>query len=227
MMKLKSFFVGIFLLVAIVAMVVITALIYQGMERSSVKSYIFQTANNANQRLGTLQNLDNISATELRNKLIKKYVAEYFKVIPGDKNIINRPTLRIMSNDVAFEHWKNTEAKNITEMSSKNMFRIARVHDDGIATYNKIENDTKKSEGAEIVYYKVRYYTSTWTQSNVLEIEPIYDQGTLYLEIQFEPGLRETIGNKKYDTREYLESGKNPAGLFKFRVINIGDNTKK
>ena len=227
MNKIKAFFVGIFLLFAVVAMIVLAALIYRTGERSSVKSYIFQMGNNANQRVGNLQNLDDISATDLRNKLIKKYVAEYFKVIPGDTDILNRQTLWVMSDTNAFEHWKKTEAKNITEMSNKKMFRIARVHDDGIAAYNKPENESRKTDDVKSVYYKVRYYTSTWSRSNVLETEPVYDQGTLYLEIEFEPGLRETIKRKKYNIREYLESGQNPAGLFKFRVINIGDNTKK
>lgn len=227
MNRLKGFFVGIFLLIAVLAMIVLSSLIYQASEHSSIKSYIFQTANNAGQRVGTLQNLNDMSATDLRNKLIKKYVSEYFKVIPGDKNIIDKPTLRIMSGTNAFNYWKNTEAKTITNMSSKNMFRIARVHDDGIAIYNKPENEGKKSNETQSIYYKVRYYTSTWAESNVPETEAVYDQGTLYLEIEFEPGLRETIDGKKYDIREYLESGKNPAGLFRFRVINIGDNTRK
>lgn len=227
MNRLKTFFVGIFLLFAVLAMIILAALVYRASEHASVKSYIFQTANNANQRVGTLQNLDDISATELRNKLIKKYVSEYFKVIPDDTNITDRQTLRTMSNDSAFEHWKTNEAKNITEMSAKKMFRIARVHDDGIATYNRPENEKQNPDEIKNVYYKVRYYTSTWTESNVLEIEPIYDQGTLYLEIQFESGLRDPIRNQRYDIRQYLESGKNPAGLFKFRVINIGDDTTK
>ena len=227
MNRLKGFFFFFFLLIAVLAMIVLSSLIYQASERSSIKSYIFQTANNAGQRVGTLQNLNDMSATELRNKLIKKYVSEYFKVIPGDKNITERPTLRIMSGTNAFNYWKQTEAKTITDMSSKNMFRIARVHDDGIAMYNRPEEKRQNSNRNQSIYYKVRYYTSTWADSNTPETEAIYDQGTLYLEIEFEPGLRETIDGKKYDIRKYLESGRNPAGLFRFRVINIGDNTKR
>lgn len=227
MNKIKSFFIGIFLLMAIFAMVVLASLIYAACERSSVKSYIFQMENNSNQRVGMLQNLDDMSASDLRNKLIKKYVSEYFKVIPGDKDIENRPTLKTMSGANAFNYWKTNEAKTIAEMSEKKMFRIVRVRDDGIAIYNKTENDNDGGQEPESVYYKVRYYTSTWTESNVLEKEPLYDQGTMYLEIKFEPGLRKTIDGRNYDTRKYLESGKNPAGLFKFRVISIEDSIKK
>lgn len=227
MSKIKSFFAGMFLLMAIFAMVMLASLIYAACERSSVKSYIFQMENNANQRVGMLQNLGDISTNDLRNKLIKKYVSEYFKVIPDDKNIENRPTLKIMSGTNAFNYWKKNEAKTIEEMSNKKMFRIVRVRDDGIALYNKVENNDTNEKESESAYYKVRYYTSTWTESNMLEKEPLYDQGTLYLEIKFEPGLRKTIDGRKYDTRKYLESGGNPAGLFKFRVISIEDSIKK
>ena len=226
MNRLKAFFIGIFLLITVCVMVLLASLVYRAAERSSVKSYIFQTANNANQRVGTLQSLNDISAVELRNKLIKKYVAEYFKVIPGDKDIEGRQTLWVMSDTNAFEHWKSTEAKNITEMSNKKMFRVARVHDDGIAAYNKPESEGQNSDDVNIMYYKVRYHMFTWKESNALEVEPTYEQGTLYLEVKFEPGLRETIKRKRYNIREYLESGENPAGLFKFSVLNIGDNTR-
>lgn len=225
MNKIKSFFVGIFLLMFVVAMVVLTAFIYRAGEHSSIKSYMFQMGNNAAQRIGKLQDINDISANDLRNKLIKKYISEYFKVIPGDKDITNRPTLRILSGEKAFDYWRQTEAKAIEEMSDKKMFRLARVHDDGIATYNKTEK--LNNDHTENVYYKVKYNTSTWVESNILETEPIYDQGTMYIEIEFEPGLRETVYGKRYDIRDYLESGKNPAGLFKFRVINIGDSTTR
>lgn len=229
MNRLKSFFAGILLLAIVFAMVFLTALIYRANERSSIRSYIFQMSNHANQRVGTLQNLNDISANDLRNKLIKVYVSEYFKVIPGDQNITDRPLLKILSDhrtDV-FEKWESTVAKEIEEMSSRNMFRMVRIHDDGIVTYNKTDVG---EEDAGKVYYMVRYYTSTWPDSNTLETEPIYDQGTLYLEIRFKPGIVEDeyitgidkTGKKKHmSLREYLESGNNPAGLFKFRVTKV------
>ena len=58
----------------------------------------------------------------------------------------------------------------------------------------------------------------------------IYDtvQGTLFLEARFAPGIREHDGyGNRLDIRKYLESGKNPVGLFKFTVTNIGDKMIK
>ena len=72
MNKLISFFGGLMLIGAVFAMVVLTALIYRANERSSVKSYMFQMNDWSTERLGVLQNINDISANDLRNRLIKK-----------------------------------------------------------------------------------------------------------------------------------------------------------
>lgn len=232
MMKIKSFFTGIILLAAVFAMVFLAALIYRASERSSVKSYIFQMGNFASERIGELQNVNDMTENDLRNKLIKFYVSEYFKVIPGDKNVTNRPVLDMLSSDAVFRQWQQGEAQTISDMSEKNMFRMVRVMDDGIATYNKPKDSSDNSELGESVYYMVRYYSSTWPESNLLGVQPVYEQGTIYLEVLFEPGLKDHFikgrsAGKKINVREYLESGQNPVGLFKFYVNNIGDSAQK
>lgn len=219
MMKIKSFFVGILLLIIVFIAVILTTLIYRANERANIKTYIFQMGNSASQRVGELQNINNVSQNDLRNKLIKKYISEYFKVIPDDANVTNRPVLARLSTSGVFEQWKNGEAKNIADMSGKKMFRIAKVSDNGIEVLNNSTDniDYKKQTIAEHIYYIVRYDTYTWTQSNIMKSEPLIEQGVIYLEARFKPGIRPNI-----NVREYLESGKNPVGLFMFEVTNIG-----
>ena len=72
MNKIKSFLMGFVLLVITFIIIVLVALLYRANERSSIKSYIFQTNNFASQRVGELQDINDISAEDLRNKLIKK-----------------------------------------------------------------------------------------------------------------------------------------------------------
>jgi len=218
MRKIQAFFTGLCLLAIIFAMLVGATLVYRAGENSSIKSYIFQMNNNARQRVGELQNINDMSAADLRDKLIRKYVAEYFKVIPGEKNVENRETLKNLSSQAAFQQWQQTEAQIISAMAEKNMFRVVR--EVGIATYNKNSGNSNDDETAS---YIVRYYTSTWTESNMMAAEPVFDDGTLYLEIRFVPGIKETKDGKKFDVQSYLESGKDPSGLFKFMVINIGE----
>ena len=218
MKQWKSFLMGFGLLAIVFAMILVTALLYRANERMSVKSYIFQMNNFANQRVGNLQDINDISANDLRNRLIKKYVSEYFKVIPGEQDVTNRPILEKLG-PVAFNQWKRGEAKTIADMSAKKMFRMVSVQDDGIATITKMKNENYDTdELAERVYYAVRYYMYTWPTSNVMEVQPTYEQGTLYIEAKFKPGIKPNI-----NVRKKLESGSDPSELFMFEVTNVGN----
>ena len=209
---------GFVLLVITFIIIVLVALLYRANEKSSIKSYIFQTNNFASQRVGELQDINDISAEDLRNKLIKKYVSEYFKVIPGETSIENRPVLRQMSSTTAYKQWQNGEAKNIAQMSAQNMFRMVRVHDNGIATLNRPSDYSYNDTVYKKVYYSVRYYTETWPEPNKMGTEPVLEQGTLYIEAIFQTGIRENI-----DVQNHLQQGKNPVELFRFEVTNIGN----
>ena len=219
MNKIKSFFVGCMLLIIGFAMIILVALVYRANEQMSIKSYIFQMNNSANQRVGELQDLNDISANDLRNKLIKKYVSEYFKVIPGDTDVMKRPIIERLSSSNVFNKWKETEAQTITELSDEKIFRIVRVQDDGIATITQQQSESDEQNA----YYAVRYHMYTWSEPNKMGLKPKYEQGTIYMEIRFEPGIRETIHGKKLNLKEYLEAGRKPVGLFMFKVINIGN----
>jgi len=224
MNKIKSFFGGLLLLIITFIIIVFCALLYRANERSSIKSYIFQMNNFASQRVGELQDINDISAEDLRNKLIKKYVSEYFKVIPGETNVEKRSVLQALSSPTAYKQWQKGEAQTIAKMSRENMFRIVHVYDDGIATLNRPADYNYNDEVSQSIYYSVRYYTETWTETNKMGTEPVKEQGTVYIEAAFQPGLRtKTINNKKINIQKYLQEGKNPVELFRFEVANIGN----
>ena len=218
MNKIVSFLSGLVLLVITFIIVVLVALVYRANESSSIKSYIFQVNNMANQRVGELQDINDISAEDLRNKLIKKYVSEYFKVIPGEKDVEKRSVLEALSGSTAFKQWQESEARTIATMSEKNMLRIVHVYDDGIATLNRRADYNYNDEYMQAVYYSVRYYTETWDTPNNMASTPTVEQGTIYIEAFFRPGIRDNI-----DVQKYLQDGENPVKLFGFAVINIGN----
>lgn len=218
MNKIFSFLSGLILLIITFIIVVLVALVYRANERSSIKSYIFQINNSANQRVGELQDINDISAEDLRNKLIKKYVSEYFKVVPAEKDVENRSVLRKLSTDNAYKQWQNGEAQTIADMSAKNMLRIVHVYDDGIATLNRPADYNYNEETKKYIYYSVRYYTETWDAPNKMGITPKQEQGIIYIEAAFNPKIRKGINVQKY-----LQEGKNPVELFRFEVSNIGN----
>lgn len=217
--KIITFLMGLLLLGVTFATVFFTALAYRANDQIAIKSYIFQINDAAGLRVGALQDINDISAIELRNKLITKYISEYFKVTPGDKNVVNRPILRKLSTLTAFNQWLNSEAKTISKMSDKNMFRMVRVIDNGIVSIDKpADYDYYNSDIIKPIFYEVHYETQTWSDSNIMGIEPVVEQGILYLQAQFKPGIFE---NK--DIKKHLEKGGNPVELFIFRVTRIGN----
>ena len=219
MNKLKSFFVGILFLGIVFAMIILAALIYRANERSTIKSYIFQMGNGANQRVGELQDINNISTKDLRNKLIKKYVSEYYKVIPGDSNVTDRPLLKHLSSTNAFNQWKDAESKNISDMSAKKMFRTVHIDDTGISTLNNIESiNYKADDPAPAVYYRVDYDMYTWSESNVMKTNTVKESNTMYIEARFKPGIKPNIS-----VRKHLENGSDPVELFMFQVTTVGN----
>lgn len=216
MNKIKAFLMGFVLLIITFIIIVLVALLYRANDRMQIKSYIFQMQNMSKQRVGILQDINDISPEDLRNKLIKKYVSEYFKVIPGETNI-ERPVLKVLSGVTAYEKWKNTEAKTIAQMSGQNKFRMVHVYDDGIATLDRPADYSYTDTFYKKIYYSVRYYTQTWNEPNKMATTPVLNQGTIYIEAMFKPGIIEEV-----DVRKYLEQGGDPILLFDFTVTYIG-----
>lgn len=204
MHKITSFFLGIILLAVTLSAVFVVVLTYQANEQTSIKTYIFQTGNRPDTRVGPLQNINDMKPEGLRNKLIQKYVAEYFKVIPGTVRPEQRNTVAQMSTGKVYNQWSDNEAKNIEALAKEKMFRNVWVN---TANIQPIKNSD---------WFAVPYLTRTWTQSNNMNADIINEPGIINLKIRFEPGIRPNI-----NVRKYLEKGGDPAGLFKFEVTEV------
>ena len=97
MKRLKYFLIFLCLIVITLVTVFISALIYRANNQTSIKTYMFQMDNSARQRVGPLQDLTKITPEELLHKLIHKYVSEYFRVTPSDKNVLARSVINKLS----------------------------------------------------------------------------------------------------------------------------------
>ena len=201
-------------------MLALAALVYITKDRSSIKTYFFQMGNSAQQRIDKLYDIKSIAPDDLRNKLISKYLSEYFKVIPGETNVLaNRKILKDMSVTAVINKWQKDEEPLILLMSSKGMLRLTRV--DSVVTQNYKATSGQKTKA----YYKVKYHTLTWPEANSMQIKPDRDDGVVYMEIVFTPGIREKNTNQnEFDVKKYLKEGQNPAGVFDFVVRDIKGN---
>ena len=212
--------------------IVLSVLVYRANQQSSIRTYIFQINNLASQRIGALQDINNMSAIELRNKLIRTYVSEYFRVTPGESNVTERPLLKRLSRPDAFDQWKEIEASKIQEMSDNRAFRrVVNITDADIAPMNLPEGyNYYNAKFTDRIWYKVHYYTETWNELNCMGVKPLYESGFLYIEASFKPGVIQDItdsSQQPISIRNYLESGQNPMGLFMFEVWRIGDETNQ
>lgn len=205
MNKLKSFFISILLLAIIFAAVFLVALVYRANSQTSVRTYIFQMDDSPKYRVGPLQNAATMEPEWLRNKMIEKYIVEYFKVIPGGKNSRQDATIAKLSTEDVYSEWQNGEAQMIQDMSTNKMFR--RVWVDSV--------NIKPTDDPN--WFEVPYATRTWYESNNMSAKYIENFGTVLLHVISGPEVfRQNINIKKS-----LERGDNPAMLFKFTVDGI------
>ncbi len=205
MNKMKAFLLGLILLTVTLFSVFVVTLIYRANTQINVETYIFQLDNIADNRLGDLENLQDMKDNVLLNKLIQKYVSEYFKVIPGNGV---RPeqenTVAKMSHPDVLKQWQNGEAVNIAEMAKNKMFRSVWVNP---AEIQQINNQN---------VFIVPYLTRTWTESNNMSTNIVQSVGRIILRVQFQKKFRQNI-----NLRKDLEHGRDPATLFWFRVIEV------
>ncbi len=209
MNKTKSFLSGIMLIVIVFATLFFAVLLYNTVGQLSIHTYIFQMSNNPEQRVGPMQSMNDMTPDELRNKLIHKYVSEYFKVIPTQDNSKNGSvqqfTIRKLSTLDVYNKWYNGEATTIAKMAQQNMFR--RIIVDRI-----VPTDDSN-------WFEVKYTAQTWEESNNMDTNVIESHGTVLLRVRFEKDFLPAINIK-----QSLKNGDNPALLFRFRVSDIRIN---
>jgi len=223
MKKLIMFLGGLVLIALTLVMLFLTSAIYDSAKSTSVDTYFFQIDLRSEMRPGTPETPAQIGETAMREMLIKKYLNEYFYVIPDVENIANRmkpkSTLAYMSDTNVFNTWIDTVAEEIQEMSEEKQMRIVDV-------------DGEIFKPADSDYWIVPYVLYTWTSANDMLAEPRVSHGVLRMDIAYEPGTREILNGGTFDIGKYLkhsynrfESGYEPAIIFKFKVVNLENIT--
>lgn len=219
MRKIISFFIGLILLVLVMAMLFLTSAIYDTGARQKITAYFFQTNNLSVERPGTPIRATDINETVLREMLIKKYVTEYFYVIPDTENVAvrtgARSTLAQMSSVNVFNKWSRGEAETIKKMADNDMMRTVAI-------------DGQIFKPADGDYWIVPYVLKTWETPNDMTATPEITRGMLQISISFEPGFREVLNGATLDIGKYLqcsynrfEVGCDPAIIFRFRVDDL------
>lgn len=214
MRLLIRFLMGFLLLLVMFASLFLAGAIYDTNEQSVIEAYFFQPDNNPNRRPGVPATASDIGEENMLFKLVDRYITEYFYVTPDmvemNKRMDGKTVLgpgRLSSQEV-FTDWKEKVAPEIQQMAEDKMLRLVRV----------ISVDLETSDGN---YWRVEYETITWPVPNDLSVVPEIENGIVYLNIDYEPGLRKSVTLGGQAIEKYLESGGDPAGAFKFLVTDV------
>ena len=209
---------GLVLIALTIAMLFLTSAIYDSAKKSSIDTYFFQRNLRSIERTGAPETPSQIGETAMREMLIKKYVTEYFYVIPDVEDIAKRTTSRStlarMSSTDVFDTWRNTTANEIETLADEGKMRT-------------VEIDGEIFKPADSDYWIVPYVLYTWEKPNDMTAEPVITHGTLLMDVFYEPGTRDTIdvGNFLKHGYNRFKSGYDPAVIFRFGVISVENIT--
>lgn len=212
MRKVLLFFGGLILFALMGGVLMLAGAIYDTGNKTTVVSYFFQPDDMPFRRPGAPESPEDVDnafpgANVMRNKLIQKYITEFFYVMPDmddfNRRFEGRTALRGMSYASAFAKWQEVVAPEIQKMIEARQMRTVSLVD-------VIPADE---------FLRVNYQLKTWLRPNDMESEPEISYGTIYMNMVYEPGMREEI--RGMTKEEWLESGMDPAAVFRFIVYDV------
>lgn len=210
MRKLIMFLTGLVLLALTGVAVYFAGGIFDAGQKQTVRTYFFQPNNLSSMRPGVPQTADYMGESQFLNLLVQKYITEYFYASPDPENIARRTKpnsmLVKMSSPAVFEEWSNNEAEQIQKLAESKSMRVAHVID-----------EIFQPNGSK--YWVVNYELKTWEKPNDFSVEPTVTRGTMYMDITYEPGIKE--GADVNAIHDYLKEGGDMSSVFKFRVNQI------
>ncbi len=209
MKRLLLFFFCLLLLVLMSGAIVLSGFIYDTGQRATTETYFFQPDDNVARRPGVPASPSDLGDVSVRDLLIAKYITEYFYVTPDlsdfERRRAGRTALVRLSTASSYQTWLETSAPEIEKLAGQGVLRTVKM--------------ISASQRPNEKYWEIVYELKTWTVPNDFSVAPTISRGILYLDILYEPGMRTQINNKSIN--HYLESGGDPAAVFRFKVLDV------
>lgn len=211
MKRFILYLLGILTMMLMCAALFLSGAIYDAWNKSQTETYFFQHNNLSSRRPGVPASPEDLGESKMRDRLIQKFITEYFYVWPGDNNIENRAgkygALNWLSSRNVLAEWIETMAPEIQQMSNNHMFRTATVDT------NTIFRPEKSN------YWSVEYELKTWTTPNDPNATPEIQRGKMFLQIEHRSGIPESV--VEYGVHDLLDKGGDPVMLFRFKVMDV------
>lgn len=219
MRKLILFFAGLILMVLMCGALVVSAAIYDSAAKTEIDTYFFQPDDSFLRRPGVPASPEDLGVNNMRERLIAKYITEYFYITPDvidvERRMSGATSLYRMSVRTVFNAWLENIAPEIKSMAESGVLRTVSLIDASFES--RFDGPMTRGE-----YWRITYELKTWHKPNNFSVIPETTRGVLYMALNYAPGMREVIGNRTVE--EYLESGGDPAAVFKFIVIDVASN---
>jgi hypothetical protein len=215
MKKLISILSGLFIIALSIAVAYLGAKMFDASGRLSITPFVFQPDNLSRdrERIGRPLALESVSDEFVRNRLITKFINEYYYAIPDQKNLEHREgaygVLKYMASDSIYKAWKKNVVPEIMKISIAGGMRRVII--------DEIPKDPKGD------YYVAVYRTVTWNKSNRLaEIPIISEPKTMYIKLDyFKKALRVDSEGRPLNIKKFLKEGYDPSLMFRFKVDDI------
>ena len=122
------FIIGLLLLGVTFVTLYLTGALYNATDQRQINAYVFQPNNISSDRIGRPVPVENLSEKFVRERLIKKFITEYFYVTPDVEDIAARQrsnsVLAALSTPDVFKTWRNTVGADIENMAGKSSQRM-------------------------------------------------------------------------------------------------------
>lgn len=214
MRRLALILVGLLILVMMLGLLFFSGAIYDAEKKYTVETFFFEPNSQSERRIKPPVSAGNIPDKVLRELIIRRFVNEYFYVIPDVDNANKRQNFRntdgtetalwglSADSPKIYTTWAETVAPEIIELAGQNALRIVEVT--GIS----------ESESGHLV---VDYVLKTWTKPNDVMALPELTMGALYLDIKKQP----VRVKQSQEALDRLKNGVDPVSAFTFEILDV------
>ncbi|MCL2017250.1 MAG: hypothetical protein FWG80_00540 [Alphaproteobacteria bacterium] len=211
-MKRIIFILSVLILISLSgAMMYFSGLLFDASRKIEIEPYIFQPADLSKDRIGRPMELEKLSREYILERLINRFMREYFDVIPDDEELRHRSVpgsvLRAMTDPATpvLDNWNMNVRPELARLAEARKLRRTRV------TNLRLAGE----------YYVVSYDLITYNPNDVDSVPLVQHNRQIQLRLRFEQGVRDTVGGVPFDAGKFLESGGDPAAIFKFVVEEV------
>ena len=205
------FFIMVLVMIALAgASVFLAGSIFDMTRQIHIEPYVFQPADSSRDRIGRPVPMESLDDQFIFERLVAKFLREYFSVIPDTDDIARRAhprgnlaAMTIGSQTPVFANWNANVRPELESIAIAGQMRRVSMRD-----INMVGE-----------FYVVRFNLITYNPNDI-DGTPYVQNRELRMRIEYMPGLRTELGGRPLDIRRHMREGV-PVVAFQFRVHEV------